>query len=427
MTEIAQADSPAAAMQWDEQASRTLVGYAVLRANFDFAAPSYVENFMPFVLDALAQTLPGTNDRSGVAAYIRSTFGFTIPDQVVLKLLKRGAKDGLLTRTADNHFTLDQHQVALVSDITQDALAFSRQQAELGSKFVEYVRDVAPDRVSQIEDGSVVVSRYIERHAVPLLHYAVSGKAPRVSDSTLDALDFLAASFISHLSTTDNVAFGYLVDAVKGAILTAVVELGTGNLKQKLDRLTLVLDTPILLKALGYQGPEHQRAVVQTLNLATDLGAKLVCFEHTTTEIDGVLESSISVVRSQGSSRGVLRGVDAHFLDEGYTPSDVQDLRTSLERNLGTLLIRVVTTPDEYHQYGLDESELQETLQRVVGYLSQNTLRYDVLSISAVHRQRRGTSPSQFERCKFLFVTDNSKLVRATWETTGPKSTAGRS
>ena len=38
--------------------TRGLIGYAVLRANFNYDAPNYVDNFAPYVLDALARRHP---------------------------------------------------------------------------------------------------------------------------------------------------------------------------------------------------------------------------------------------------------------------------------------------------------------------------------------------------------------------------------
>ena len=53
----------------------TLFGYAVLRANFDHDAPSYLDNFRAFVLDVLADLYPESGTEDTVGEEIREPDG----------------------------------------------------------------------------------------------------------------------------------------------------------------------------------------------------------------------------------------------------------------------------------------------------------------------------------------------------------------
>jgi hypothetical protein len=174
-----------------------------------------------------------------------------------------------------------------------------------------------------------------------------------------------------------------------------------------------MLDTPVILKALGYHGETQREAVRQTLALARALRVKIVCFDHTVKEVDGVLESVQGTLKSRGRSQGFRREVDAHFLDIRASAADVEIERSRLRDNLQALGMRVIPRPDDYYKFGLDEDALEKHLQEVIGYRSDSTRRYDVMSLSAVHRQRRGGCSEQFERCGFVLVTDNTHLVFA--------------
>lgn len=393
--------------------SRALVGYAVLRANFNYAAPSYVDNFSMFVRDALSRRYPDTADASTVAEDIRNNFGLTIPDRVVGTLLRRMAKTRKV-EGKDGQYGLAADQVSEVPDVTADIASFGRQQDELAHKLVDFLSETAPQHLHLIEDGPEAhLTNFVEVHAAPLLAHALRSKTGPIEPDELSGTDFLVATFIKHLSEKDATAFGYVVDLVKGAILAAVLDAGTGDLKRRLSDLHFVLDTPILLKALGYQGAVEQRAVTQTLSLAADLGAKVVCFSHTIKEVDGVLDSVVPVLRSRGARAGALRDVDAHFLDKGTTAADIEIERGNLRRRLQSISVRELQTPDDHYTYGLDENALEEVLDRTVRYRNAGTRRYDVASLSAIHRLRKGGSPSEFERCRFVLITDNDRVVAA--------------
>lgn len=389
------------------------MGYAVLRANFNYQAPSYVDNFSPYVLDSLCRTHPVAADEATVAEAVRRNFGFTIPDRVVGTLLRRAVKRGRVL-AVDGGYVLEGGALQTLPDISAEVAQFGRQQQEVVAKFLDFVSGYAPEHLHLIEaDPEGHLTHFVEKHAAPLLSHALRGKRRSLDTDDVTGPDFLVNAFISHLGEKDSIAFGYIVDLVKGAILAAVVELGTGQLKRRLNDLNFVLDTPILLKALGFQGAAQQRAVIQTIQLANEHSAQVVCFPHTIKEVDGVLDSVVPVLRSRGARSGALREVDAHFLDKGSTAADIEIERGNLRTSIQRLGIREVPTPDTHYQYGLDEAVLDDLLEKVVHYRSPTTRRYDVDTLSAVHRLRKGSSPAEFERCGWVVVTDNDKVVRA--------------
>jgi hypothetical protein len=391
----------------------SLVGYAVLRANFNYDAPSYVENFRVFILDALARRGANWATEAEVAHDVRQTFGFTIPDRVVGRLLKKAVRRDQVIKEG-GCFQVHPDYRAKIPDIQSDIITFDRQRDSLVHALVDHVSVTAPQHLPLIEqDPAGHLSHFVDRHAAPLLAHALR-RGGMAEPDEMSGPDFLIASFIQRLSDRDPTLFGYVVDLVKGAILAAVLDTGrTGTLGQPLRDLTLVLDTPILLKALGFQGVVEQQAVKQTLALALDLEAKVVCFTHTVKELDGVLDSVTGVLRSRGRREGALRAVDAHFLDKGTTPADIEIERGNLRRSLAALGVREVSPPQNQYQYGLDEVTLEETLDRAIHYKNPKTRQYDVDSLSAIHRLRRGSSSSEFERCDHVLVTDNDRLVHA--------------
>jgi hypothetical protein len=391
-----------------------LFGYAVLRANFNHSAPHYLDNFNAFVLDVLADRFPTAVDAANVGQAVRATFGFNIPDAVVGNLLRKLAKTGKVQVQSAGLYTITESAKSGLASLQESMAQFQARQSDLLSKFAAYISGEHPEGAQLLGSNPAQhLQSFIELNAGPLLRDGVAGQ-PGGSGShwaELHGAEYLVASFILHLQDTDALAFSYVVDAVKGAILAGVLDVGAGELKRKLTNLTLILDTPILLTALGYQGDVRQRAAVQTLELARKLHAKTVCFEHTEKELQGVLESAIASMRSGGRSEGGLRAVDAHFRDIGASPADIVIEQDNLHRNLEALGLRVISRPDDYYKYGLDEATLEDLLKKQLPTQRESTRLYDLQSISAVHRLRKGTSPASLERCRYLFVTDNYGLT----------------
>lgn len=391
-----------------------LFGYAVLRANYNHAAPNYLDNFTGFVLDVLNQARPEPLDETSVGQAVRDNFGLTIPDRVAGLLLRRAVKAGKASSDDGKTFTVDATAAAGVQGLQASIATYETQQAEVMSKFLDFVRSHHPERLMLVEDDAERhLHAFIEEHAVPLLRRAERGRRAETQWSDLQGPDYLIAAFILYLVEHDSQTFAYVVDAVKGAILTGVLDLGPGDLQRNLRDLTLVLDTPVLLKALGYLGEAQQRAVQQTLDLARSLNVKTVCFTHTSREIDGVMESVIPVLQSRGKTSGSLRAVDAHYLDRGASAADILLDQNRIQSDLQELGVRLVEPPDNRYQFGLDEAALDDLLKKHLPTQRENTRRYDVESLSALHRLREGSSPDTFERCGFVFLTDNWGLINA--------------
>ncbi|WP_407341556.1 hypothetical protein [Pengzhenrongella phosphoraccumulans] len=397
------------------QATSALIGYAVLRANFDAAAPSYLDNFSPYVLDVLDQRFPESIDEHKAAAEVRENFGFGIPDRVVGVLLKRAVKAGYAQRSSGPHgrFVATEKHAHAAGSISADIARFSRRQAELVEKYRAFIEGTLSSS-SELLAGDLVaqIDGFIESHAVPLLRQALKG-GPGSDSTELRGSNYAVSRFVAHLAEQDNTAFGYVEEAVKGAILAAVVGLDTSRFKESLKNVTGFLDTPVLLKALGYQGETQERAVLETLELARSLGMKISCFQHSVREVDGVLLSAQAAIRAAGRRSGALREVDVYFQDAGMTAADIEIERAKIDNSLKVIGIRSQSKPDGYYSYGLDETALDALLAHHINYSNAGARRYDVDSLSAIHRLREGSSPEAFERCGFVLVTDNAAVARA--------------
>lgn len=390
--------------------SRDLVGYAVLRANFDARRGSYIENFSEFALFALAKC-PGSGTEGDVAKCIRRDFGLVIPDAVVGKLLKRGVQKGKVIRASERpaRYTITgkYDSANLEAKVTQ----FNREQSELVEALTAYVAEHHDAHAGLLSTNPAeFLTSYIERNAGAVLSQVIHGAGVVRRDNSAGA-DYLIASFIDHIDGKDSRLFEIFNRLVEGVVVASMVEVSGYQPHMKLDRLQLVLDTPVVLSALGVRGEDAERSMGQALDLARRLGAKVTIFEHTRTESLGVIEAAAHALRGHG--RGAPGDVELYFRQQELRPADAMVKAGSIDRDLRSLGIEVRDTPGDYRAYGLDEDVLEKALAKEINYKSDQARILDVKSLSAIHRLRHGQTSGGFERCKAVLVTDNFNVVKA--------------
>jgi hypothetical protein len=165
---------------------------------------------------------------------------------------------------------------------------------------------------------------------------------------------------------------------------------------------------------LGYAGKEIAQPALELLGLVRELGARLACFDHTVTELQGVLGGIANGLRNPRRRAALtLSRVEEHFVREGLGPSDIEVFLNTVERDLRTLGINVRPTPRYEEHLGVDEPALEDLLQAEVGYQNQNARRHDLDALTAIWRLRHGQAQRRLETCRAIFVTTNAPLVRA--------------
>ena len=91
-------------------------------------------------------------------------------------------------------------------------------------------------------------------------------------------------------------------------------------------------------------------------------------------------------------------------------------LQNKLAELLAAARIEIVSRPDGYYKYGLDEGKLEDLIQSKVNYFQDAARVNDVISLSSTHRLRKGRRDRALERCKAVLVTSNVNLVRGAIE-----------
>jgi hypothetical protein len=182
--------------------------------------------------------------------------------------------------------------------------------------------------------------------------------------------------------------------------------------RPKLRGIDIYLDTPVALRVLGYSEGHYCAPALEMVELLRAQGASLKMFDHTLTEVDGVLFSAAENYR-RGRPGEILGDVVDFFASEEMTSSDVQAVIATLSERLTEQAIAVVKTPPQTEPLAVHERDLEDLLNREVGYRRREALLKDLDSLTAIHRLRDGQLRRRIEHSDAVLVTSNSALCKA--------------
>lgn len=388
--------------------STLLTTLALIQVGWDKQSRSYLDQFVPFVLEVLRSDSTKVWSDSQVRNGLIDQFGLKLPIQVVGSLLGRAANNQEVIRKNRQYSLSRQADVASRRPIGALRADCLRRQRSLVDALVAMVdRDFGLKWSLDIAEAAL--ASFIEEHSVPLLAVSERGDAFDISDYS-NSTDYVVSTFVCSIVEKQPQLFACLDEMVKGSMLASALYMAVPNVDMRFHRTTLYIDTPLGLQVLGFEGDEAKQAVQQVLDMARAQGAGIACFEHTVSEMKGVLEAALASIR-MGSVVGSDFAVADRFRQIGATPSDVEKDIARLRQSLNMIGIAIRETPQHSLYLGVDEDALDEMLQKRVKYRNKSALTRDLDSLTAIHRLRGGFAPKELERCKALLVTSNSSLV----------------
>lgn len=394
--------------------AQALTSLAILKVQWDERGHDYVDNFVPFLAEALRKSPTDVVSIEELQQQLRDLFRLNIPQGAIQTLLKRAERRKFVRRDRGVFIRI---VAALPSDFgvaTEDA---ARQQRALLARFVTFARDKHGVEWSEDQAEGALIAQ-LQLAAVPLLASASTGVAVPAAEDTTQLDIFLASSFIVHLDRDDPEGFRFLETVVKGYTLAAALFLpDIGKARQRFSNLTVFVDTRLILRAMGLEGDRFRTASVELLNLLYHMNVSLACFTVTFDEITGILDAAQHALRDpRHNTKQGLFAVYERLVETGTRASDVEFMIANLEKILRTLHIKVRPVPEHKVALGISEGRLDEALVRAMPGQRLEAKRHDIDCISAIHRLREARLSHDIENCRFVFVTTNTALARATSE-----------
>ena len=391
-------------------ARRGLATVAFLKAQFD-ARLDQLHSLQPFVEDSLRALSQDQVQLSDVQNTVYKSTGIRIPSAIVKTLLRRAARNGLVTRKGGRYFRTAKCNT--IRDLTPILDKFDREHKELAAQLRQYAADKGND-VGSENDALVALIDFLDTNNISV----VLGQTTEfVGGRRYTRVDKIIASFIANVVAKNDSASIILDRIVKGLIVqNALLLRDIPNIGRELKRLNLYLDTGVLLHALGYAGPAERRSTREALHLIRQAGARLYVFPRTVDEMKGVLrvyEQRLGTSAGRTSLRATP--LTYHFLQSAASPADIGQEIALIDRNLATLNVNVKEFPPYENEYTEGEQALADQLKApTLGHaIDEHGIWHDVRATAAVMTLRAGRRPHRVSDANFLFASGSARTVTA--------------
>lgn len=394
-----------------------MAGFAVLTVDWNQRHRSYLDNFINFVLAAMNTPSDEANTSQGITDALFESYGIHLPERVINQILKRAQKFGYVERTDGTMFRTSEKGRNQISALKPRLKNLADEQKDLALTFTNWAKDEF-GYVLKGNEASEALMDYIQTYYGSLMSSARgSGSIDTFPPDEPTQLQRLSASFVSWLSKNDPQRFNYTLNIAQGNMLIAALFTpGLIQLDQPFENTTLLLDTKILFRALGYEGPEARIATLEYINLLIQQGASVAAFDFTLKEAKSVLGSALQSLKSGDLWKSRPGSVGAYYFGTNASPGQIDLDMANLETSLGKIGVNIISNPSYEARFVVDEQAIEDKIRSSVPLYRDSALRHDVNALSAIVRMRRGKARESFERCRAVFVTLNPHLLKVARE-----------
>ncbi|TMN20807.1 hypothetical protein [Lentibacillus cibarius] len=281
---------------------------------------------------------------------------------------------------------------------------------------INYANEKYNKKIS-ISETEKALEAFLEKHQLVLLGSSLNPSSIPPAISTDDKKEgqemYIISDFIKNAHESHSVSFEYIIDIVKGTMLTNALfykeDIATLNMKFK--GTEVFFDSTFLIYALGYAGKAQQEPCLELINMLRSNNAILRVFRHNIEEMIGILEfCKNNLTKKVHDPHGTIN----NFLDKGYSSIDIDRIIYGIENELKEKFrIKVIEWVDyDNYSHVISHEELHERLEKNMTYRNEVARERDVHSVAAIMRLRKGVQPRHIEKSGAIFVTNNFALAR---------------
>ena len=292
-----------------------------------------------------------------------------------------------------------------------------REQGALTERLIAFARERFNQRDWDSGIARDLLIGYVEEFSARVFRATMGHEGIPVIGDTSPLEQYIVHRFVLHAIEEDQTSFEFLASLVKGKMLADAIFLEEANFEDEiasLANLEVYLDTPILLRILGYMGSELSAPYLELLELLSAQGALVRCFQSNMEEAERILRRAAKAAEPDSQDR--LSGdLFRHFARIGATPSDIALLAKRLPTDLLQLKIQPIPLPQLSDRHVSGKHALERMLRREMQY-RQRPLETDASALMAVYGIRERASGDTLARSKAVFITRNYQLHKVSSE-----------
>lgn len=402
--------------------NETFITQSMLSSYMAMETKDYLELLLPFVSVCLPEKIGERIELEQVQYVLKEKYGLNIPEKVIAKLLIRlcKRKRGALVKKKQEEYWVNQ---------IFDAKDFDERTEKIKKCIDSVLRKMQKFMNTQKYLSGATYDKMKEYLTVFLetYNYSVYEDAQSLEAVTLERKaesNYYVAQFILSEYESDTLEFEYILEIIKGSLIAKSIYyfMNSENdmSEKRIHGTKFVLDTRVLIDALGLNLPQESKATREMLELVTNNGGTLVTYDYYIDELRGIIHRYGKSMESR-----LALSLD-YFIKNRYSSEDAFAYASTIEDRLAELAIDIIGKPSyesniREQDWHIDYNKLRDALDAEIDYRSKNGDYYsealirDADTIEAVAYERGVSRHCSIFDCKMVFVTKNVDICRVVY------------
>jgi len=388
---------------------KTLTSLAILKVDIDEEIRDYLDYLVSFSLHVLKVHKPDPVTDDLLSKLLKQEFGLNVPRRGCQLVLRRLTKRRLL-KNDSGVYSIEKKLPAIdFSTKKNDAQI----KIEVVFKRLKKFAKEHHNKNWNDSDLTRAILSCLGNFGIDYLRtYIFKTALPEIPASVPEE-QYIVSKFIRDLYENCDPVFEFIAVLVKGQMYAnALVCPDLESLQKNFKKLTVFVDTALILNLLDLQGAEEQSATQELFFLVRQLRGTIAVFEHTVDEIINVIKAAEKNLDNPKFDAPVIREIRR----SGKKRADLILIRENLREDLKKLNIQIKKTPPYEMDFQISEEELEKAISNEIVYRNPHALRFDINSVRSIYVYRKGSTPKRLEDSKAVFVTPNSLLAKAAFK-----------
>ena len=246
-----------------------LSALALLKAASDEHGANYLDYITPFVADAIRSTGRDSLRPDEIRTALLTSYGLDVPGGVLNTITKRLTRQSLGTRS-HGRFMPSKGKLADTYNFDAQREEIEHQIDQLSSSLIAFATQTFGRKLTDNE-ATKALTTYAIQNGLSIIQTA-HGIHTLSTSLSLKEEDYITSRFVVDVFEKKLSEMETLIMLAKGSKLASVLYLPDPNdVLRKVNSLTALIDTPILLSALGYKGRTQEEGARVILDIAYEI------------------------------------------------------------------------------------------------------------------------------------------------------------
>lgn len=387
--------------------TKPLVNLAILETlkNSDFR--DEIDLFVPYIAISIGRLSEVPFVASDLKNRLKEDFGIDAPEAAVEVLMARAKSRKLIKLENHTYFPVHENIAPWIEKFREGESSVDESIGLVAKGFVKFADEKYGKNIN--EDDAVDLIYDFMRENIGDSALISIRKSATLAESIKNP-KHLTASYIAYLHEARSELWPKFELVTRAVMMAGYI--GYANqisAKKEYSKISVYLDTPILMGLLGYSGDSKAKTLQEMLGLLNSFRINIKIFDITLREIEGIMSAWINDLRARNYVRfnpKTLEMLRQKKIDFAALETDLTLLQGRIE-GFGVVIDRTFVIDAKYN---CDVVALEERIKSEFKGKAVDP-RHDADVLNRIMSSRRGVRISTLNQEFKIFVTPNGGLV----------------